>query len=217
MNCDEVLQEIASGFDPARPDPQLDAHLAVCPTCRLKVRPMQALGATLRDPLLWEEPPEDLEERVLASLAPETGRSRRLRPWWLAGAAAALLILVLSVMGWLNRPDWTVELVAGADAPGASAVVSGWNSGAGTRMVLDMRGLPGPGQHAYYEVWMTAPDGHHISAGTFGESARVTVTAGVRRADYPRIWVTREPDDGDPAPFPAVVLDTPGKYLHVSS
>ncbi|MGA7272691.1 MAG: anti-sigma factor [Acidimicrobiia bacterium] len=217
MNCDDVLQAIAAGHDPDRDATQIEAHLAVCPSCRLQVRQMQALGDALRDPLLWEDPPGDLEERVVAALAPEPRHSRRLRPWWVAGAAAAVLILVVAMVASLNRPDWTVELVAGADAPGASAVVSGWNRGDGTRMVLDTSGLPGLGQHSYYEVWMTAPDGHHISAGTFSETGRVTVSAAVRRAEYPRIWVTREPDDGDPAPFPAVVLDTPGEYLGVNS
>lgn len=217
MNCDDVLQAIASGYDPARGVPQIDAHLAVCPSCRLQVLPMQALGATLRDPVLWEEPPADMEERVVATISPQARRWPGPGSWWMVGAVAAVLMLVVSVVAFLNRPDWTVELVPGADAPQASAVVSGWNTGEGTRMVLDVSGLPGPGQHAYYEVWMTAPDGHHISAGTFSGSDKVTVTAGVHRADYPRIWVTREPDDGDPAPYPAVVLDTPGEWIGVSS
>ncbi len=217
MNCDDVRQAIASGYDPAQRDPQLDAHLAVCPSCRLQIRPMQTLGATLRDPVLWEEPPRELEERVVSTVLPQGRSSRRPGRWWLVGAVAAILIVMGAVVALMPRPDWTLDLVAGADAPGASAVVSGWNTGEGTRMVLDLTGLPGPGQHAYYEVWMTAPDGHHISAGTFSDSGKVTVTAGVLRVDYPRIWVTREPDDGDPAPYPSVVLDTPGEYMGSNS
>lgn len=212
MNCDEVLKALASGYDASVGDPKIDAHLAVCPTCRLQVRPMQKLGMSLRDPMLWEDPPDDLGERVVVALRSEPRRPRGFGLWLWAGAAAAVLILTASLLAFLHRPDWTIELVAGADGPNASAVVSGWNTGAGTRMVLDTSGLPGPGRDAYYEVWMTARDGDHISAGTFSDPGQVTVTAGVRRSDYPRIWVTREPDDGDPAPSRAVVLDTPGEY-----
>jgi hypothetical protein len=75
-------------------------------------------------------------------------------------------------------------------------------------MVLDIRGIEDAPSGSYYEIWMTAPDGRHISAGTFSGSGRVTAFAGVRRADYPRIWITLETADDDLGPSPETYFDT---------
>ncbi|HZD06590.1 MAG TPA: anti-sigma factor, partial [Longimicrobiales bacterium] len=170
----------------------------------------ESLGRRLRDPLLWEEPSPQLEERVMGALIPDPTQRRRWGGWWLAVAAVAAVVVAMGVISMLGRPDWSLQLEAGPEAPGAIAMVQGWNVGRSTRMVLDLRGLPHPGGDSYFEVWMTAADGSHISAGTFTEPGRVELTAGVHRADYPRVWVTLEPDDGIAAPSRATVLDTPG-------
>lgn len=94
-------------------------------------------------------------------------------------------------------------------APQASARVSGWNMDYGTKMMIEVAGLDPTGPDAYYEIWLTAPDGRHVSAGTFRMSGRFEVMAGVRRSEFPRIWITLEPADDDPAPNPQTVLDTP--------
>lgn len=205
MNCVEALELVArvgSG------DPAVAAHLAVCADCRSRQDSVESLGRHLRDPLLWETPPEDLEDRVLEGVAADSQGGKRPTWWWVTGAAAAIALVVLVAVQVSGRPDWTVELIAGPAAPEASASVAGWNSGEGTRMVFEITGLEPAPADSYYEVWLTAPDGRHVSAGTFRAAGRVEVIAGVRRSDFPRIWVTREPADADPAPFRATVLDT---------
>jgi anti-sigma factor RsiW len=211
VNCDVVLERIAAGDRlTGRPTPEIDAHLAVCPDCRMRAPAAEALRRKLRDSLLWEEPPVDLGQRVVDAVTGNVmSRPARFR-WWLAAAVAALVALVLG-LGWLTgRPDWSVELVAGPDAPGAEAVVAGWNTGQGTRMVFDVTGLEDAPDGFYYEVWLTASNGRHVSAGTFRSPGRFEVMAGVRRRDFPRIWVTLEPADSDSGPYDVMVLDSTG-------
>lgn len=206
MKCEEVLELIAGGAT----DGAVAAHLAVCPDCRMRRGYARVLGERLGDPLMWEQPPARLEAAVLAAVAAEPSPARRRRlSWWMMAGAAVLAAAVLTAVWLSSRPDWVVELESGPAAARASGVVAGWNLEHGTRMVLDVSGLETTTSDAYYEVWLTAPDGRHVSAGTFRGAGRFEVVAGVRRADFPRIWITREPADDDPSPFPATVLDTP--------
>jgi hypothetical protein len=105
-------------------------------------------------------------------------------------------------------PDWQFSLEG--ELPGASAQVEGWNAGPGTRMRFRIDGIdPAPEGH-YYEIWMTAEDGRHISAGTFRDQGTVTVWAAVKRSEFPRIWITLEAMDGDLGPSPNAYFDTVG-------
>jgi hypothetical protein len=120
----------------------------------------------------------------------------------------AALAVVFGASRYLARPDWTVQLEGGAAAPVASALVSGWVEGEDTRMVIQMTDLQDAPEGFFYEVWLTASDGTHISAGTFNRADRQEFTVAVHRSDYPRIWITKEPEDDDPGPAPETVLDT---------
>jgi hypothetical protein len=106
--------------------------------------------------------------------------------------------------------DWELALRANDSVPGAVVSVHGWNKGTGTRLRLDVEGLPPAGPSEYYAIWMTSIDGQHVPAGTFRESGRIEAWSGVTRADFPRIWITLEPDDGDERLSGATVVDTPG-------
>ncbi|CAN5842959.1 hypothetical protein BH23ACT5_BH23ACT5_23790 [soil metagenome] len=126
------------------------------------------------------------------------------------GAGAAVLTVVVALGVWFDsRPDWTIELVAGPDAGSAAATVRGWNTDSGTRMVLDVDGVAVAPADAFYEVWLSAPDGRRVSAGTFRSPGRIHVTAAVSRADYPRVWVTQEPTVDDETSYQTTVFDTP--------
>lgn len=207
MNCEAVLELVAA--DRADGDTAVAAHLEVCPQCRVRVPAAETLGRHLRDPLLWEEPPEHLAEAIVEEVAGESQARPPRRRWWFLGIAAVLALVVLGLAQLTGRPDWQVDLRGGPAAPGAAATVSGWNLEEGTKMVLEISGLEPAPRDSYYELWLTAPDGRHVSAGTFVNAGRVEVTAGVRRSEFPRLWITREPADNDPAPFPETVLDTP--------
>ena len=67
----------------------------------------------------------------------------------------------------------------------------------GTHLQLDVDGLAPAGPNEYYTIWMTSDDGQHVPAGTFRESGQIEAWSGVKRSDFPRIWITLEPDDGD--------------------
>lgn len=208
MNCEDTQARYLTGeFDDA-----MRSHLSSCPACRSALAGLDRLREALADPQLWEEPPPELADRVTASVLVEAC-PRGVGSWGLRRLAAAVAVVVVVAGGllgwraWEMRPDWEVELVPTPAAPTAAVVVAGWNTDTGTRMELDVSGLP-PARDGFYEVWLTDEEGRHISAGTFRDSGTVTVWAGVRRSDFPRIWITLEPIDDDPGPSAVTVLDT---------
>lgn len=180
-----------------------DSHLQVCADCRLRLGALDELRERLADPLLWEEPSVGLEERVVASIAPTPTAHHTRRRWQLVAAGVA--VVAAGVLLRPTPPDWSITLAA--TGPG-TVTVEGWNTDAGTRMRLDVTGIPPVTEDAFYEIWLTSPDGRSVSAGTFRGPGTVETWVGVRRADHPRVWITLEPNDGDPAPSWEVVFDT---------
>ncbi|MDQ3659796.1 MAG: anti-sigma factor [Actinomycetota bacterium] len=69
------------------------------------------------------------------------------------------------------------------------------------RIVVWAKSLPPTPAGHHYEVWLTGEQGW-VSAGSFqvseGDSMVWSCPVGVSPAAYPRIWITLEPDDGDP-------------------
>jgi hypothetical protein len=178
-------------------------------------QPSPKVVEVLRDPAVWAEPDHNLAGRVAEAV---TAAARSRPPirrgqsrWILRGAAAAASIAVIGVVtvAFINQPDWRVDLVPTVEAPVAAAEVFGWNTAAGTRMEITVSGLNQAPSGFYYEIWMTAPDRRHVSAGTFRGSGTVSVWSAVRRAEYPRIWITLEPADGDTTISGETVLDSP--------
>ena len=106
-----------------------------------------------------------------------------------------------------GSPDWEVVLTSPDPASTAAAVALGWNEESGTRVHLDISGLDEAPDGFVYELWFSAGD-VYVSAGTFRGTDGVQLRSGVRRGAYPRLWVTLEPLDGDPAPTAVSVLDT---------
>jgi hypothetical protein len=101
---------------------------------------------------------------------------------------------------------WSVDLAATDAAPAATATVLGWNGDAGTRLSVSVDGLEPAPEGFVYELWFSNKD-RHISAGTFAEATELEMLVGIRRGDFPRIWITLEPLDADPGPG-LTVLDT---------
>ena len=208
MTCDEGRQAMLSGADPE----PLRQHLATCRSCRSE-QPMWAkMRSTLSSPSLWEEPPADLADRIVSAVRgdPRASQPERQRTALFSAVAVTLLIALAGtvVASRTLTADWEVSLVTTAEAPEATVVVRGWSTARGTRMVLDVVGVEDAPSGFYYEIWLTAPNGRHISAGTFNGSGRVTAFVGVRRADYPRIWITLESVDNDLGPSPETYFDT---------
>ena len=181
------------------------------------------LAALLADDDLWDEPPAELEQAVLAAIASEAppdsepveqpvdqlAERRRRRqlsvPWWL-GAAAACALVVAGVLLVVGRGDGETERAAGSVVdlsptelfPEASGTADVAATAAGLRIVLDTDGLPAAGPDHFYEAWIT--DGTvRVSAGSFhlnGASAPIELWAGVDRPTFRTLTVTLEPIDG---------------------
>ena len=207
MTCDEhQARYLAAG-----PEPAWAAPLARCEACRVAQPDLDGLRRRLGDPGLWQSPDPAIEDRVVASITgtPKAGSTpAKSRGVWAIAAVAAMLTLlagVVTVAG--SRPDWDVGLAAVEAPPGASAVMSGWNTESGTRLRLEVEGIDPLDPGFYYEIWLTSADGSHVSAGTFRSSGTIDAWVAVTRADFPRIRVTVG-NGSDPGPSARVLFDT---------
>lgn len=140
-------------------------------------------------------------------------RRRFIAPFVAGVAAAALVIAALGGLTNLSIPGFgeeTIELaLAGTDlAPEASASAEISETPQGTRILLDVSGLPPAEPGTYYEAWLrTGPD-EGVSAGTFhlrGGDGEIEMWAGVTVDDYPLVTVTIQPE-GLPESSGTVVL-----------
>ena len=212
MNCQQHQAEYIADASNAA----FDRHLATCSTCRRAVPFLDATRVSLADPVLWESPPADGVDRLLATISGTTSANvpTHRRRWFVPiyAAAAVVLLAVAATTIAILRPtddaDWQVALAAQTAFPDAVASIEGWDTDTGTRMRITIDGIDDVADEGFYELWMTSPDGEHISAGTFRSAGTIDTWSGVRRADFPRLWITFEPFDGDPSPSGRTVLDT---------
>ncbi len=212
MNCEQHQAEYIADASNA----VFGRHLATCPVCRRAVPFLDATRTSLADPVLWESPPADSADRLLASISSSTRASvsPRGRRWFVPAFAAAAVVLfavtvtTIAVLRRTDDADWQVALAAQTAYPDAVASVEGWNTDTGTRMRITIEGIDDLADEGFYEVWMTSPDGQHISAGTFRSAGTIDTWSAARRADFPRLWITLESFDGDPRPSGRTVLDT---------
>ena len=123
--------------------------------------------------------------------------------WGGAGAlVGAAAVFALVVVGSPRVVPERIALSGSVLAPSASGSVLLEPLPEGSvRVDLAMSGLPRSDAGHFYELWLVG-DGGRVSAGTFRSDgspiARMFMTA-ADLASYPRIGITLEPDDGDPA------------------
>jgi anti-sigma-K factor RskA len=207
MSCDDARAALLAGDIESAA-----SHIAGCRSCRAEEASWQRWREMLTEPSIWEEPSDHLAARIFERVENATRGSRYSRLRWLWAGAAAVLVVLAGALFVANErsPDWSIPLVAIAADPGTSAIVNGWNTSSGTRMELDITGItPAPDGH-YYEIWMTAPDGRHVSAGTFQGEGSVSAWAAVKRSEFPRIWITLEKMDDNLGPSPTTYFDIVG-------
>ena len=180
---------------------------------------LDMIRAILADEAVWSEPPPEVGDAVIAGISDSASPDpravqRRNRPFvWLAGlgAAAAILLVVVGLLGLLDmESNEIVMAVEGteleADASGQATLKP---TGDGWSIRLEVSDLPAAEPGTYYEGWMWNDEGDGVSIGTFhlrGGGESVILWSGVGPDDYPSIWVTLEPEDGDPAASELVVL-----------
>ena len=184
---------------------ELEHHLEECSRCHDELDRVRQTHTLLRE-LAISEPPAELKSRTMAQATGEsTVRSGVGLKLWVPAAAALLLAAILGVgflQGIIGNAPAELPLTATALAPGASGELRGEQIGENFQFELDVRGLPKLRKDQYYEMWYAKEDGERISCGTFraqpGGQTTVNLTAPVNAASYPKIEVTREPDDGNP-------------------
>lgn len=127
-----------------------------------------------------------------------------------AGIAAALVLLIGFVVVTGDRTSFDHEVaMSGTDlAPGASADLAIEATPNGTRLVLDVTGLPPAPDGQVYEAWMRQDADVGVSAGTFhmrGGDGDLELWSGVLIEDYPLVTVTLQ-DEADTTSSGRVVL-----------
>jgi hypothetical protein len=160
--------------------------------------------ALLRDPSLWLEPSEQLEDRVAAGIAEERrvvvpiGRPRRAWPGRLAaaaiGAAAAAAVVLIAVpRDDDQQADARIDMVGtdlAADVRGSAGITE---LTSGVRIDFSVKGLPRRDGGDFYQGWLKNCDGTElVPIGTYHELDDATGWAGVSIDDYPVLTVTRE-------------------------
>lgn len=206
MNCEQARVAMLEGRDSL----ELENHLSGCSDCRTERLALQRIRDTLREASLWEEPAPELGERIasLGRVATSQPRSLSRVRFIVPLTAAFATILLAGILLITDQSDWKIGLMGVGDGTNASAVVAGWNEEEGTRLRIEVEGIePSPPGH-YYEIWLTSPDGLHVSAGTFRGEGVINASVGVRRADFPRMWITLESVDGDSGPSSNTYFDS---------
>lgn len=190
-----------------------EAHLAECAACRAEhaelVGAVELLAAA-------DEAPPQVPARVRDRVVAATARRGARRRWAAAVAgAAAVAALLGAVAGWQFAPA----------APSPVAVplqevepfeASGWATFAhgddGVVVSLELDGLEPLDDPGVYEAWLSTGDDGIVSIGQLevgDESVAAELPASGSLDDYRYLWVTAEPDGGDPAHEGPTVVRAP--------
>ena len=161
--------------------------------------------ALLSDPSLWQEPGNDLEDRIATAISDErrvvvpiTSQRRRQWPGRLAaaaiGAAAAAAVVFIAVPRDDQRSADASIGVAGTDlAPGIKGNADITSVASGVRIDFSVKGLPRRDGDDFYEGWLKNCAGTAlVPIGTYHDLDKATGWAGVSIDDYPVLTVTRE-------------------------
>ncbi len=217
-----------------------EEHLASCAACAEELADLQDAAAALGSVAALAPPPQ-LRTRVLdaasqarqepaqtASVVP-LQRRRRHPLAWVAGAAAAVVMLVAGGATWraisveqelsllrAQAADVTAVLAA-PDARTESAAVAGGGRGAVVVAPSQERGvfvgtsLPAPAPDRTYQLWLLDAAGRATSVGLFRPTgdgdATVALPPGV--LDAATVGLTVEPSGGSRAPTTEPVLALP--------
>lgn len=177
------------------------------------------LAALLADESMWDPVDPAVEDAIVAAIAAEAEPAGAVTPisaarGWrglvVAGAAAIVLVVAAVVAFDDGAEPAGVELALTPTdlAPEASGLVLVAETPLGTRLVLDVAGLPPAAAGRYYEAWLRTGPETGVSAGTFhlrGGDGEIELWAGVAVVDYPLFTITIQ-DEGDPQSSGQVVL-----------
>lgn len=162
--------------------------------------------AVLSDPRVWEAPPDDLGDRVVATVRDESGASSTPpeqptggMPRWLRPAllgAAAVVVVLFAGIGLFSATENGSGGIAVALAPGDGGDV--WGEAefeqydSGVAVELDAPDLPRLDEGRFYEAWVLTADDRLVPVGTFHAGVAVRLWAGVDLDEIVVFTVTRE-------------------------
>jgi anti-sigma-K factor RskA len=205
-----------------------EVHLADCSICAREVAELSHLPALLAEAAPHVDVPSDLEARTFArierepardtgvrELVPRTRRVQRVMRLQRVLALAAGFLFVVGAVGLIlnlvsgsgGAETTTIQLISatGGAANGEARVRE---TSAGRVVELEVDGLPPAPAGFYYECWFVGPGDeldtpNRVSVGTFDvpDSGHTTVemTSAADAGRFPKMGVTLEPDDGNPA------------------
>ena len=161
--------------------------------------------ALLSDPSLWQEPGNDLEDRIATAISDErlvvvpiSGQRSRQWPGRFAAAAigaaaAAAVVLVAVPRDDQQSADASIAVVGTDLAPGISGNAGITTVTSGVRIDFSVKGLPRREGSEFYEAWLKNCAGTElVPIGTYHDLDDATGWAGVSVDDYPLLTVTRE-------------------------
>jgi len=181
---------------------ELQAQVAASPELAERLAEQQRAIALAGRTAGEVEAPDRLRARIDA----ERHRRRALEPRKVAlavaatAAVAAAIVVSLGVFGSSSSTgQFRAALGPTPSAPGASGEAILVKKPSGWQIELDAKGLPRLDGGRFYEAWLRNAAGALVPVGTFNESRKVILWAGVSPIEYPTLTVTRERANGDQA------------------
>jgi hypothetical protein len=231
----KLLPDVAAGTCEPGEHVAIEAHLAGCSACRAELESLREAVSYLSAAPAPLDPPSSLRARVLAiphalpdeertapaqpALLVRHDRRRRFGAGTLAATAAVAAAVAALVTGLAFHQSQGNGFAVAQDlalrptsiAGGASgSFLIGRPNGANVPVELRVNHLA-PAHDGYYEVWLGRKGGARMSLGKVVVSPGGTATVQLSMprnatSEYEWVWVTRERDDGNPAPSHYTVL-----------
>jgi anti-sigma factor RsiW len=179
---------------------ELDARIAASPELADLLAEQQRAVALARSAATEVEAPAALRARIENGRARRRSAPRRLVAVGSAVAVVAAIVVALAVRSTESQgAQFRAALASTALAPGAAGEATMTKTTSGWRIELHATGLPRRQGRLFYQAWLRNRAGVLVPIGTFNESRKVTLWAGVSPKDYPGLTVTREQADGNQA------------------
>jgi RES domain-containing protein len=178
----------------------LDARIAGSPELAGLLAEQQRAIALTSTAAIEVEAPTALRARIQ-----QRGARRRPARWNLIAAGSAVAVVTAVVVALAVHSTGTsgeqfrTALTPTGLVPGAGGEATLTKTSSGWRIELDATGLPRRQGRLFYEAWLRNRAGVLVPIGTFNQSRKVTLWAGVSPKDYPSLTVTREQADGNQA------------------
>jgi len=215
------------GGELARSDKaRLQAHLVTCAGCRRELQELREVVSMLAPAPLSERPRAHLESEVMGLIEPEEdagashGAKKRRE---LSSPVRRVLVPVLAAgvvalgfLAWQSRNEADdlrneIQMQAGSTVEEIEFVSATGASGNGElretpdgnyRLIVWADGLEETEPGEYYGMWLSGDKGW-LAAGSFkvrDHTGEITwdCPVGVDPSSYSKVWITLEPDDGDP-------------------